>query len=163
MLTRAPVRSRVRRGRLLTGAAVRTRFRSVATMMERLRDASNAHDAARMADLFAHDYDSAQPAHPGRAFVGAAQVLANWTGAFQAVPDFVTELLASASDGDTEWAEWSWHGTESDGSPFAMRGVTIFLVRDGSIAAGRLYMEPVDAADEDIHAAVKKLHMAPKE
>ncbi len=123
--------------------------------MERLRDASNAHDPAGMAALFAQDYDSAQPVHPGRAFVGAAQVLANWTEVFDAVPDFVSELIASSTDGDTEWAEWRWLGTHSDGSPFAMRGVTVFLVRDGSIAAGRLYMEPVDDSGGDVAAEIE--------
>jgi len=129
----------------------------MATMHERLHEAGNSHDPARLAALFAVDYDSAQPVHPGRTFVGRAQVLANWTSMFVGVPDYSSELVACASDGDREWGEWRWRGTFADGSPFAMGGVTIFDIRDGQIVAGRLYMEPVDDADEDIEAAVEHL------
>jgi ketosteroid isomerase-like protein len=130
----------------------------MATMHERLRDATSSHDPARLAALFALDYDSAQPVHPNRGFVGRPQVLANWTSVFAGVPDFASELLAATVDGDTEWGEWRWHGRHADGSPFAMRGVTIFEIHDGAITAGRLYMEPVDDAGDDIEAAVRTLY-----
>lgn len=127
-------------------------------MNERLRDAANSHDPARVAALMAPDYDSAQPVHPGRSFVGRAQVLANWTSVFEGVPDFESELLASASAGDTEWGEWRWHGRHADGAPFDLRGVTIFVIRDDAVVAGRLYMEPVDETGEDIDTAVQELY-----
>ncbi len=128
---------------------------------EKLRDASNAHDASRLASMFAEDYQSAQPLHAGRSFGGRAQVLANWTSVFAGVPDFRSELLSSASAGETEWGEWHWHGRHVDGSLFAMRGVTIFVVRDGLILEGRLYMEPVAAADQDIEGSVRQLYKPP--
>ena len=130
-------------------------------ILERLTEAQNAHDARRMASHFADDYDSSQPVHPGRAFKGSAQVLANWTAVFEGVPDFHAELLASCVDGDTEWGEFDWQGQHSDGSPFAMRGVIIVTVRDDLIAGARLYMEPVDRTDQDIEAAVEELSRPP--
>lgn len=130
-------------------------------MLELLKDAINAHDAARMAGLFAEDYESAQPVHPSRAFGGRAQVLANWSSVFEGVPDFTSELVASSMDGETEWGEWDWRGRHVDGSPFAMRGVTILVVRDGLIAEGRLYMEPVELGGGDIDAAVQQLYQPP--
>ena len=130
-------------------------------MLELLKDAINAHDAARMAGLFAEDYESAQPVHPSRAFGGRAQVLANWSSVFEGVPDFTSELVASSMDGETEWGEWDWRGRHVDGSPFAMRGVTILVVRDGLIAEGRLYMEPVELGGGDIEAAVQQLYQPP--
>ena len=130
-------------------------------MLELLKDAINAHDAARMAGLFAEDYESAQPVHPSRAFGGRAQVLANWSSVFEGVPDFTSELVASLMDGETEWGEWDWRGRHVDGSPFAMRGVTILVVRDGLIAEGRLYMEPVELGGGDIDAAVQQLYQPP--
>ena len=130
-------------------------------ILERLTEAQNAHDAQRMASHFAADYDSSQPVHPGRAFKGSAQVLANWTAVFEGVPDFHAELLASCVDGDTEWGEFDWQGQHSDGSPFAMRGVIIVTVRDDLIAGARLYMEPVDRTDQDIEAAVEELSRPP--
>ena len=130
-------------------------------MLERLRNAQNAHDAKGMAALFAEDYASSQPLHAGRAFVGSAQVLENWTAVFEGVPDFASELVSYSIDGNTEWGEWYWHGRHLDGSVFAMRGVTIFVVRSDLIAEARLYMEPVDPANEDIEAAVQELYKPP--
>ena len=135
----------------------------MATMLERLRDAINAHDAGHLACLFAQDYRSAQPVHPSRGFGGSAQVFENWSSVFQGVPDVRSSLIASSVDGDTEWGEWSWQGHHADGSPFAMRGVTILVVRDGLVAEGRLYMEPVEGDGGDIQAAVQELYKPPPE
>ncbi len=60
------------------GAHVERIYRCVmATMLERLHDAANAHDAQGLASLFAEDYRSAQPLHPSRGFGGSAQVVEN--------------------------------------------------------------------------------------
>jgi hypothetical protein len=77
------------------------------------------------------------------------------------VPDFTAELRASAVDGNVEWGEWYWRGRHADGSPFAMTGVTIMVIRDDLIAEARLYMEPLDAASGDIDAAVQELYKPP--
>lgn len=121
----------------------------------------NAHDAALMASLFAEDYQSDQPVHPSRAFSGRAQVLANWSSVFEGVRDFTSELVASSVDGETKWGEWDWRGRLTDGSAFAMRGVTILTVRDGLIAEGRLYMEPVELDGGDIDVAVRQMYEPP--
>jgi ketosteroid isomerase-like protein len=131
-------------------------------MLERLRDAANSHDAARMGSLFAEDYRSAQPLHPSRAFDGREQVLANWSSVFEGVPDFRSELVASSVVGAIEWGEWDWRGRYTDGTPFGMRGVTILVIRDGLIADARLYMEPVDAEGGDIDDAVRLLYRPPE-
>ena len=134
------------------------------TMMVQLADAMNSHDARRLASLCAVDYRSVQPLHPSWGFGGSAQVFENWSSVFDGVPDFSAELVASAQDGSVEWAEWHWHGHHVDGSPFAMRGATIFVVHDGLIVEGRLYMEPVEplkARAGDIDAAVQELFQPP--
>jgi hypothetical protein len=133
----------------------------MSSMLERLRDATNAHDPHRLASLFAEDYQSAQPLHPGRAFGGRAQVLANWSSVFEGVPDFVSGLVASALVGETEWGEWDWSGHHLDGSPFAMRGVIVLVVRDGLVARMRLYMEPVEMDGGAIDDAVQDLYKPP--
>lgn len=74
-------------------------------MLERLRDATNAHDPALLASLFANDHRSSQPLHPSRRFGGSSQVLENWSSVFEGVPDFNSELVPSSVDGDTEWGE----------------------------------------------------------
>jgi ketosteroid isomerase-like protein len=131
------------------------------SILEQLRDATNSHDAEQLASLFAEDHQSAQPLHPSRAFGGRAQVLENWSSVFEGVPDFISELVASSVDGETEWGEWDWRGRHPDGSPFAMRGVTILVVRDGLVAEARLYMEPVEIGGGDIDVAVQQLYKPP--
>src|SRR5690349_20572070 len=100
----------------------------------------NAHDIDAFVLLFAPDYDSEQPAHPDRAFVGRDQVRANWTAIFEGVPDFRAELVATAEDGDALWTEWRWSGTGLE-----MAGVIVFGIRDGRFASARLYVEPVES------------------
>jgi ketosteroid isomerase-like protein len=130
-------------------------------MLQRLSDAMNDHDAQRVASLFAEDYQSAQPLHPSRGFGGSAQVLENWSAVFVGVPDFSSELVASSVSGDIEWGEWNWHGHHVDGSTFAMRGVTILVVREGLVAEARLYMESVETDGGGIQAAVEELYRPP--
>lgn len=133
----------------------------MSSILEHLTEAQNSHDADRFASYFSDDYRSDQPAHPDRSFSGRAQVLENWSSVFAGVPDFRAELLASCRDGDIEWGEVDWGGHHTDGSPFAMRGVIIATIREDRIAAGRLYVEPVERSGADIDAAVQQLYRSP--
>lgn len=130
---------------------------SPAAVMERLHRAMNEHDLEDFLSCFAPDYRSEAPAHPDRAFQGIAQVRKNWSTLFAAIPDFHAELVRSVVDGEAAWSEWIWRGTHSDGSRVHLRGVTILGVQDGRLAWGRLYMEPVDASEEGIDAAVARM------
>ena len=130
----------------------------MATLLERTREAMNSHDPQEVAAMYTDDYESSQPIHPNRGFGGREQVEANWTAVFSGVPDFHAELVAAAVVGETEWGEWEWRGTYTDGSAFRMRGVTVLVARDGLIAKARLYMEPVEAAGDDIDSAVQTLY-----
>ena len=121
---------------------------------ERLLDAAVA--------CFAADYRSEQPAHPSRAFSGREQVRENWASVFAGVPDFNAELLASASTDDgVEIGEWRWSGIHTDGSPFAMRGVTVTGVEDNQIVWARLYVEPVERDGADIDQMVRDTYRPP--
>ena len=91
-------------------------------VIDRLVAAMNAHDLDAAARFFHEDYRSEQPAHPGRAFVGRAQMRANWEAMFAGVPDFHAEICRSVQDGDTTWTEWRWSGTRRDGQAFEVRG-----------------------------------------
>jgi ketosteroid isomerase-like protein len=127
-------------------------------VIERLRDAINAHDPDAMAGCFDPDYDSTFPAHPDRAFQGSEQMRRNWMGIIGGVPNLRATLVRCSVDGETAWAEWDWQGTGRDGEPFHMRGVTVQGVRDGRIVWVRLYMEPVQegpGVDEAIRRSVR--------
>jgi len=64
-------------------------------VVQRLAALMNQHDLQGAAALMHRDYRSEQPAHPGRAFVGRAQMEANWKAMFDGIPDFHAELLRS--------------------------------------------------------------------
>ena len=119
---------------------------------ERMAEALNAHDLEAFVACFHDDYDSAQPAHPDRAFRGSEQVRENWSAVFAGVKDFRAELVRAYAAGDVEWSEWRWSGTDLD-----MAGVTVFGVRDGRVAWARLYMEPIEQAGAGIEAAVRDM------
>jgi hypothetical protein len=118
---------------------------------ERMNAALNAHDIDAFVACFAPDYDSVQPAHPDRAFVGAEQVRKNWTEVFAGVPDFRAELIRATTDGDVEWCEWEWTGTG-----LHMVGVTVIGVRDDRVAWMRLFLEHV-VQGGGIEAAVREM------
>ena len=126
-------------------------------VIERLVAAMNAHDLDAAAGFFHEDYRSVQPTHPGRVFVGRAQMRANWEAMFAGVPDFRAEICRSVQDGDTTWTEWRWSGTRGDGQAFEMRGVTLFEITGDQIAAGRLYMEETERKAAGIEQAVEAL------
>lgn len=126
-------------------------------VIEALAAALNRHDLDALTALVHPDYRSAQPLHPDRAFVGQAQMHANWAAMFAGIPDFQAEILRSAQDGTTAWTEWSWTGTRTDGAAFRVGGVTLFDVVDGLIVSGRLYLEDVDDGGTGIADAVEGL------
>jgi ketosteroid isomerase-like protein len=126
-------------------------------VLDQLQRAMNEHDLEEFLACFHPDYRSEQPAHPDRGFGGREQVEKNWAALFGGIPDFRAELLATAVEGDTVWAEWRWTGTREDGSPLDLRGVTLFSAESGQIAWGRLYMEEVEEEGEDIDETVSRL------
>ena len=65
--------------------------------------------------------------------------------------------MATAVVGDTEWSEWRWRGTQSDGTALDMAGVIVCGVRDGRLAWARLYVESVEQGGAGIDAAVRRM------
>ncbi len=126
-------------------------------VFDRLIAAQNAHDLKGMLALFHADYRSEQPLHPARTFQGVDQVGTNWSALLEAIPDFRAELLRSAVDGDTVFAEIHWTGTKADGMRLEQRGVIIMGISDDRIAWGRLYVDEVEREGADIDAAVRRM------
>jgi ketosteroid isomerase-like protein len=126
-------------------------------VFERLIEAQNAHDLGAMLDCFDPGYRSEQPVHPARAFTGSDQVRKNWSALLAAIQDFRSDVLRTALDGDTVWSEARWSGTKADGSPFEEMIVTIFGIRDGRIAWGRLYGDEVERQGADIDETVRRM------
>lgn len=127
------------------------------TMIERLRDATNAHDLDALVDCFATTYRNETPAHPARGFTGREQVRTNWQQIFAAVPDLTATIQHTVTNGGEIWSEWEMRGTRPDGSTHLMRGVIIFGVTDERASWARFYLEPVDPGDEGATAAVRQI------
>jgi ketosteroid isomerase-like protein len=112
--------------------------------VERLRDAINSHDAARVADCFTEDYRCDMPTHPSRGFTGRARVRANYQALFARVPDLRATVLRSCQDDSGVWSEWEMSGTSDEGIPSASTGVVIILsVVDERIEHTRFYIDAV--------------------
>ncbi len=122
------------------------------TVFERLHNAMNDHDLEAMLECFDPDYRSEQPIHPNRGFGGKEQVRKNWSAIFESFPDFEADLLRHAVDGGTVWSEWHWRATGLN-----MAGVTLIGVEEDRIVWGKLYMEPVEEAGENIDEAVQRM------
>jgi ketosteroid isomerase-like protein len=127
-----------------------------AAMVQRLQQATNEHNLEALVGCFAPDYRNETPAHPERGFTGRAQVRANWTQIFAAIPDVTCEVLGCVVDGDTVWSEWEHRGTRRDGSAHLMRGVVIFGVADGVAAWARFYLESVQPDSGTVDQALRQ-------
>lgn len=130
---------------------------SSGSVVDRLCEAVRRHDVDLVVDCFAPDYRNETPAHPGRGFVGHAQVRENWRRLFAGVPDITADVVRSCVDGDVVWSEWEMHGTRSDGRAHLMRGVIIFGVSSGRAHWARFYLEPVDSGEGGVDAAIGNL------
>lgn len=120
------------------------------TVIERQRDALNAHDLDALADCFHEDLHSEDFVHPSQSFDGRDQVRRNWERVIGQVPDLTADLVGTAVDGDVVWAEWRIYGTHRSGEMLDLRGVTISRVRDGRIASSRRYLTPLDLSAESV-------------
>jgi len=112
-------------------------------VFERMIQAANRHDLEAMVAFFAPDYRSEQPFHPERNFVGPAGVRNNWSCFFTTIPDIQIEILGEVEEGDSVWAELYYHGTQTDGKKFNIRGVILQGIQADQISWARLYIEEV--------------------
>jgi ketosteroid isomerase-like protein len=126
-------------------------------VVERLKEAINAHDLDAITACFAADYRNETPAHPDRSFVGSAQVRSNWSRILASVPDLQARLVSVATTGDTAYCEWDWGGTGPGGADHRLRGMTVTTVAADRIVTTRFYMEPVAHEGLNPSAAVGRV------
>lgn len=110
--------------------------------IDSFNDAFNRHDVNRLAALLTDDtvFENTSPAPDGRRIEGKAAVAEYWrtwfahnTGArFEA-----EEVIVSGSRATVRWV----YRKMRDGRPWHLRGVDVFSVRDGKIAAKLAYVK----------------------
>ena len=124
-------------------------------VVERLHRAMNQHDVETLVECIDPLYHTEQPVHPAKAYRGRELIHKEWSEIFKRLNDFHANLLRSAVEQDTVWAEWHWSGTQGNKAKVDMLGVTIFGVRDNRIIWTRMYMESLQKPGAGIEALAR--------
>jgi ketosteroid isomerase-like protein len=111
-------------------------------VVNRFNDAINRHDGAAVAALLTDDtvFENTGPAPDGARIVGKAAVAAFWEKWFVANPGATFEAEEVIVSGDRCTVRWIYRKTR-DGKPWHLRGIDVFTVRDGKIAAKLAYVK----------------------
>jgi ketosteroid isomerase-like protein len=111
-------------------------------VINRFNDAFNRHDPDGVASLLTEDtvFEDTSPAPDGRRIEGKAAVAAFWREWFSRNPDARFEAEEIIVSGDRAVVRWVYHKVRN-GQPWHLRGVDIFTVRDGKVAAKLAYVK----------------------
>jgi ketosteroid isomerase-like protein len=107
-----------------------------------LRRFSRSHEGARgVHDVQEESADEdTSPAPDGRRIEGQAAVVALWRGWFARNPDAVFDAEDVIVSGDRAVVLWGYRNFRS-GQPWHLRGVDVFTVRGGKVAAKLAYVK----------------------
>ena len=110
--------------------------------MTRFNAAINRHDAAAVAALLTDDtvFENTGPVPDGTRVEGKAAVAAFWEKWIAANADAVFETEDMFVAGDRCTVRWIYRKMRN-GQPWHLRGVDVFTVRDGKIAAKLSYVK----------------------
>jgi ketosteroid isomerase-like protein len=110
--------------------------------VERFNEAFNRHDADALALLLTDDtvFEDTSPAPDGNRIEGKAAVVAFWRAWFTRNADARFEAEEVIVTGDRAVVRWVYRKLRQ-GQPWHLRGVDIFTVRDGKVAAKLAYVK----------------------
>jgi ketosteroid isomerase-like protein len=111
-------------------------------VIDRFNEAFNQHDADTLAPLLTDDtvFEDTSPAPDGQRIEGKAAVVAFWRMWFTRNPDARFEAEEVIVTGDRAVVRWVYRKPRS-GQPWHLRGVDVFTVRDGKVAAKLAYVK----------------------
>ena len=111
-------------------------------VIERFNEAFNRHDADALAPLLTDDtvFEDTSPAPDGRRIEGKAAVVAFWRGWFARNSDAQFEAEEMIVSADRVVVRWVYRKIRN-GQPWHLRGVDVFTVRDGKVAAKLAYVK----------------------
>ena len=115
---------------------------STRTTIDRFNEAFNRHDADGLAALLTEDtvFEDTSPAPDGRRIEGKAAVVEFWRGWFVRNPDARFEAEEVIVSGNRATVLWVYRKMRN-GQPWHLRGVDVFTVRDGKVAAKLAYVK----------------------
>lgn len=112
------------------------------TTIDSFNEVFNRHDADGLAALLTDDtaFEDTSPPPDGRRIEGKATVVEFWRGWFVHNPDARFETEEVFVSGHRAVVRWVYHKLRN-GQPWHLRGVDIFTVRDGKVAAKLAYVK----------------------
>lgn len=115
---------------------------STLDVVNRFNDAINRHDAAAVAALLSDDtvFENTGPVPDGTRVEGKAAVAAFWEKWLVANADATFEAEDVVVAGDRCTVQWIYRKTR-DGKPWHLRGIDVFTVRGGKVAAKLSYVK----------------------
>ncbi len=115
---------------------------STRAAIDRFNDAFNRHDADGLAACLTDDtvFEDTSPAPDGRRVAGKAAVVEFWRAWFARNADARFEAEEVIIGGNRATVLWVYHKMR-DGQPWHLRGVDVFTVRDGKVAAKLAYVK----------------------
>jgi ketosteroid isomerase-like protein len=110
--------------------------------VEHFNDAFNQHNPDAVALLLTEDtvFEDTSPAPDGLRIEGKAAVASFWRGWFARNPDARFETEEMIVSGDRAVVRWVYRKIRN-GQPWHLRGVDVFTVRDGKVAAKLAYVK----------------------
>lgn len=119
-----------------------TQEQATRAAIDRFNEAFNRHDADALAPLLTEDtvFEDTSPAPDGRRIDGKAAVVEFWRGWFARNADARFEAEEVIVSGNRATVQWVYHKMRND-QPWHLRGVDIFTVRDGKVAAKLAYVK----------------------
>jgi len=111
-------------------------------VVDSFNETFNRHNADALAELLTEDtvFEDTSPAPDGRRIEGMAAVVEFWRGWFARNPDATFEAEEIIVCGQRAVVRWVYRKLRN-GQPWHLRGVDIFAVRDGRIAAKLAYVK----------------------
>jgi ketosteroid isomerase-like protein len=122
--------------------SVQSEERSTRATIDRFNEVFNRHDADGLAPRLTDDtvFEDTSPAPDGKRIEGKAAVVEFWRGWFTGNADARFEAEEVIVAGDQAVVRWIYHKIRN-GQPWHLRGVDIFTVRDGKVAAKLAYVK----------------------
>lgn len=115
---------------------------STRQVIDRFNEVFNRHDADALAAVLTDDtvFEDTSPQPDGRRIQGKAAVVEHWRAWFSRNSDAVFEAEDVIVCGDRAVVLWIYRKPRN-GQPWHLRGVDVFTVRDGKVAAKLAYVK----------------------
>jgi ketosteroid isomerase-like protein len=129
-------------GGMKNEANAQSQEQSTRATIDRFNEVFGRHDADALAALLTEDtvFEDTSPAPDGRRIEGKAAVVEFWRGWFAKNADARFEAEEVIVSGNRATVLWVYRKMRN-GQPWHLRGVDVFTVRDGKVAAKLAYVK----------------------